>query len=109
MNGGVMDRDEIRKACEAATPGPWEEGDHWVFVMPEVTSASLRDVLKVPAGGNGNANAAFIAGAREWVPALLDENEKLREALRYFARPLHQCGYPTCIHARVRALLAEGE
>jgi hypothetical protein len=94
----VSDRDEIRKACEAATPGPWEydacevratgptmppDVSQWIVTGygPEIYGEGHE-----PGVQNGD-DGHFIAGAREWVPALLAENDELRDALRWTGSP----------------------
>ena len=69
----------IREACENATEGPWsacEDGDDTCAVLDRDrgTFAYLSDEWL--------ADAEFIAGSREWVPALLDECERLRQTVR---------------------------
>jgi hypothetical protein len=88
----MMNKDEIRKACEAATPGPWEydacevratgptmppDVSQWIVTGygPEIYGEGHE-----PGVQNGD-DGHFIAGAREWVPALLAENDELRAAL----------------------------
>lgn len=77
-----------REACEQATEGPWvaERNE-----MDEATVGALSDpdmhgdgCLAV-CGDGGDANAAFIAAAREAMPLLLDVAEavaRMREARR---------------------------
>lgn len=77
---------EIRARAEAATPGPWEheydERDAWrVFGNP----AMLTTVL-TPGIPPRYSDAAFIAHAREDIPFLLAEVERLREGLREIAK-----------------------
>ena len=88
--------DEIRERVEGATPGPWE----WVAEGPGEGNITLRttgrgydDHILTPhvceacekRGARCLAptaeNAAFIAAAREDVPFLLAEVERLRGAL----------------------------
>jgi hypothetical protein len=100
-----LDLDAIRKRCEAATPGPWET---WSVSGGEVKvlcgveertscSRSYRDggheicstdsmdydqdgisVDEDEALAKATADAEFIASARQDVPTLLDEVERLR-------------------------------
>jgi hypothetical protein len=86
---------EIRERCEAATPGPWAaDGDrvfpvgwpavatcHWQFgsVGGPAGHPMLKDHPDWGGGlWNARANADFIAAAREDVPYLLTEVERLR-------------------------------
>ena len=82
-------RAEIRAACAAATPGPWDHDFNGgmrptragaVALVPAVratgrggfTVCVIGADRKRPADGD---NMEFIAGARQWVPALLDALE----------------------------------
>ena len=75
---------EIRERCDKATPGPWsvdeESGDVWV---PSIwRSVAIIEDLDLPLV-NPAADRAFIAAARQDVPDLLAEVERLRkEVLR---------------------------
>ncbi len=61
---------QIRQRCEAATPGPWVEEDGFIL-----TAAGQRMVADfVPF----SANSEFMAAARDDVPYLLAEIERLR-------------------------------
>ena len=68
---------QIRQRCEAATPGPWVEEDGFIL-----TAAGQRMVADfVPF----SANSEFMAAARDDVPYLLAEIERLtaeRDALQ---------------------------
>lgn len=80
-----MDRlSEIRARCEAATPGPWEaktnrhpqcNGEPWGWI----SGATGRITWS---GNLGKTNAAFIAHAREDIPYLLAEVERLQGKLQ---------------------------
>lgn len=90
--------DELRKAAEAATPGPWQQ--HLVDDTT-VTSTTLDVCCTFPDGGRNDdvdfaapveqheANAAYIAAANpkailellDRIAALEAENARLREAL----------------------------
>ena len=75
MTRPPLDLEAIRQRVEAATPGPWELIGGGEFV----TGA---DVLVAPDDGGVTAdNAIFIAHAREDVPALLAEVERLRDGI----------------------------
>jgi hypothetical protein len=60
---------EIRKALEAVTPGPWELGPGCVFVPNEVPS-KRKPICVRP---NDDDNAHLIANAPEWLSYLLTE------------------------------------
>lgn len=72
----------IRLRCEAATPGPWtsyvEGRDHDSgsdFIMTDGDDIEL-------AGGATAADQDFIAHARQDIPRLLDEIERLQTKLQ---------------------------
>ena len=70
---------EMQERCDKATPGPWsvdeESGDVWV---PSIwRSVAIIEDLDLPLV-NPAADRAFIAAARQDVPDLLDEVERLR-------------------------------
>lgn len=69
---------EIRKRCDAATPGPWGSPMNLCWTM---INSKLEDV---PEG-----DEKFIAHARTDVPKLLAEIDQLRQAIQLMAA---QCG-----------------
>ncbi len=76
----------IRKRCEAATPGPWtsfiEGRDHTSgdsSIRRGVEGAWQEDLYL---SGATDADHDFIAHARQDVPLLLDEIERLRNLLK---------------------------
>ena len=82
----------IRAACANATEGPWKavyEHDErqWAYHLASVDSQDVTYYIHDAAqtyqkrDSHVGSNAEFIAGARAWVPALLDEVEGLRAAL----------------------------
>ena len=78
--------EEIKARAEAATPGPWQWREDEPASLVHVTDPRLHpwNVLKAPDWGPTLADAAFIAAAREDVPWLLAEVERLtaeRDAL----------------------------
>lgn len=77
-----IDLDAIKARAEAATPGPWVR--EWAFsthfVVPEAAErVADGNVARLKA--HQRADAEFIAHAREDVPALLAEVERLRREL----------------------------
>ena len=79
---------EIRERAEKATLGPWYVGEKITWM---VRSSAFGNIAHCDLqGGPGNeADAVFIAHAREDIPYLLErletlerENEKLREDMR---------------------------
>jgi hypothetical protein len=122
-----LDRDAIRAACEAATAGPWyqwctpwfdvDEGVNAYSEDPHVghivaeTGPDYADPREqhIPARER-SANAAFIAGARSWVPELLGRLERVEEAvaaLLHTSRPAASWGEHFEAETRLRVLLAE--
>jgi hypothetical protein len=106
-----MTHDELRALCAQATAGPWSVLHHGRRTHANVIRAGGDAGLFIDVGSGlkaeytdpdqCKADARFIAAAREAVPALLDENARLRAALeglvdavateraahgRYFAR-----------------------
>lgn len=71
---------EIRKRCQAATPGPWKasiEGrDHDSGSDVIVTGGNDFEIT-----GASAADYDFIANARQDIPILLDELESLKRLL----------------------------
>jgi predicted secreted protein len=91
----VIDLDAVRRLCDEATPGPWRaepgssgqqaDGRPWpsTYVQPiDGNGVRQGSRFKVPT----EADAAFIAAARELVPQLAAEVERLQaelKAMRY--------------------------
>lgn len=73
---------EIRELTEAATPGPWLTLDDQPSLTRLVRSDDYTLVISLGYVGNRTQNdAEFIAAAREDVPALLAEVDRLRAEL----------------------------
>lgn len=75
---------EIKERCEKATPGPWElvlghedPNDACVHVKGSDNTVCYTQCYDC----NHRADMAFIAHAREDIPYLLDENDRLRREL----------------------------
>lgn len=67
-------RDEWRKLCDAATPGPWGmAASHAGWLIGPDAKGSHRAVVQPAYTGD----AKFIAAAREVVPRLLDRVDDL--------------------------------
>ena len=82
-----IDLDAIIAHADAATPGPWvaittgaQHGDHWYVAADGAAVAATRSD-DVGGAGRRQADAEFIAEAREWVPALVAEVKRLRTRL----------------------------
>jgi hypothetical protein len=84
IGGMTMDREkkiaEIRKALDAATPGPWENVQ--LFYVGVTTEGRFYPVAEC----DDQNNAILIANAPEWLRFLLDELDRLR-AERYSHGP----------------------
>ena len=93
-----MNYDELRRLESQATPGPWAES--WTQDAPDAEtaiwstapglSAEDRAIINAswydgPIVELTKPNAAFIAAARNALPALLDEVARLRAALEIYA------------------------
>lgn len=91
----TIDREELRRLCEAATPGPWTldpcDGE-FGFVRSGIVWTAQNDSAAFSGTdfiqAKTEEDAAFIAAARAAVPALLDALEaaearerRLREAV----------------------------
>jgi hypothetical protein len=101
-------RAEIRKACAAATPGPWVEGVYGVFDSAAEDAAYVADCESSLGPDVAAANRVFIAGARRWVPALLDALEAAeaeRDRLRAES-DLYRHGYQAMRAADISEYLA---
>jgi hypothetical protein len=77
-----------RARCEAATPGPWGQAESvpGALVAAHAPGMNLLGTFTFPDGEeyavvSAKADAAFIAAARQDLPAALDEIEALREDL----------------------------
>lgn len=79
----------IRARCEAATPGPWEPGRQSPYTLRFPIHQSVEARKVNPLGWQRACicrearmgDTAFIAHARQDVPALLAEVERLRGLL----------------------------
>lgn len=80
-----LDVEAIRARCEAATPGPWfaatsNRRKDGIGVVGRLADRGTGKAIAVFAGEprSRNADAEFTAAAREDVPALLAEVERLQ-------------------------------
>jgi hypothetical protein len=75
-----IDLAAIKARCEAATPGPWRNFGDWMIHTEldvekrGIPGDKLVDTVR-------KENAEFIAHAREDVPKLIEENERLRDKI----------------------------
>ncbi len=89
-----VDHEAVRARLNAATPGPWEAGDRWVYTTPIYDDdPRLMNVLGVvdhyaeherveAERKRGQANAELIAHAPADLAALLVENQRLRDTIQ---------------------------
>lgn len=95
----------IRRRASAATPGPWKTGNRFgngvLGSSITVLSGDLPP-LELDPYRNGRNDAAFIAHARQDIPALISAIDQHRDAVDK-VRQLHTdsvAGYcPTCFRA----------
>lgn len=87
-------RAEWRKLAEAATPGPWDRGYNNSGFCAVLAESGFVAEMGVGPGSSSADDAAFIAAARDAVPALLDAFE---EALR-----LLELTYDHCPHGALQ-------
>jgi len=64
--------DEIRRRCEAATPGPWVDMSTRHEVGPIRSAETIAEICRDPELDDREADRDFIAHAREDVPWLLN-------------------------------------
>ena len=76
---GALDLEAIKARAGAATPGPWATGQRGEIYREgdRVTDPTLPDITVVPAMVLVRPDMEFIAAAREDVPALVAEVERL--------------------------------
>lgn len=94
----TTDKKKLRELAGAATPGPWKKEEGHPIVnslhpdkgyMIHAYEADIHYGLAM--GETYNADAAFIAAANpSAVIELLDEVERLREALKYYLQAGHK-------------------
>lgn len=74
----MISLEEIKKALEGVTPGPWYEGDKWVYSHPRsgVSTDGLENVLT---NAEAQKNARYIAAAN---PAAISELISTIESLQ---------------------------
>lgn len=99
----MTDHAELRRAAEAATPGPWSCNRHWAIVggpILEFTNGAAQQQIAMACGQSWmrddelRNNAEFIAANNpKTVLALLDEIDRLKaenDALRKFSAEAYQ-------------------
>ncbi|GIM45942.1 hypothetical protein DNHGIG_14910 [Collibacillus ludicampi] len=108
----------IRERVNRATPGPWsihreDVGDDVVFYVPTMIKSEKRTIVDSDGGliswsepctsEQVEADAEFIAHAREDVPALLNEVERLEEENRRFREALEEISKEDSLYFAVKA------
>ena len=90
MNGDLpivddSELEKIRRRCESATPGPWssyvEGRDHTSGSNFIMTRSGEKRGPDIELSGATDADQDFIANARQDVPKLLEEIERLKKKL----------------------------
>lgn len=76
------DLNAIEAAANAATPGPWHVYQKWRIEVWDKDNYQIADIgyigdVDEQAQEVMESDAAFIAGSREWVPALVAEERQL--------------------------------
>lgn len=96
---------ELRELEKKATPGPWQHGGTGTIVsMTGDSVAGTDSEVTAPDGDwftDGDADAKFIAAARNALPQLLDTLDAalaVVEAARKFKRPFDR-GFPNSLDA----------
>ena len=82
-----LDLAAIRQRVEKATEGPWNTGFDYekndpIVLAPGYIEHTIDYTLTEGGLEHGKADAEFIAHAREDIPALLDEIDRLNAAIR---------------------------
>lgn len=103
-----MDYDNLRQLADAATPGPWKLGEPQWRRGPWPGTPSYKQPVTHPHGTVCNTyrgvwvdvnkglvctddpDGAFIAAAREAVPALLDDRDRLAAEVVALREAIHQ-------------------
>jgi hypothetical protein len=85
INKSQRDFAKDRAICEAATPGPWMNDNLSNSLIWGPKGPGFELISKVNHGLLWRDNARFIAEARTGWPAALDEIERLRAVLEWYA------------------------
>jgi hypothetical protein len=97
--------DEIRALIDAATPGPWEMQPGGIILGPPRNRESLAAWVVQLVDLIHDADAEFIAAARDLVPALLERAQRAEARLAAVEAALLQGGQTPAIRAQ-QALFA---
>ena len=109
----MMDLEKLKALADAATPGPWrvrQDGSASWLCQPDQSGLELKDsAIRLPMKRShddrerNRLDALFIAAAREAVPALIAEVERLRVES---ARLTRLAGHARNVWAAVGEVLA---
>lgn len=101
----MLDLEAIKAGCEAATPGPWvNTGGRF----PKINGGPIGGCDVATLFFADGADAAFIAAAREDVPALVAEVERLRDVILAASRAVTGLELEAAI-VKAQAVAAERE
>lgn len=109
---------EIRERAEAATEGPWAADGAEIYRAPNGIiriSQWVGETLDIDDRGRSNRDAEFVAHAREDVPALLAEIDRLRAEIEQrklnveLANARHRIAFDRASRQRVARKRAEAE
>ena len=84
----IINLDALKALDQAATPGPWTAGGPYVR-RHEVVVAQRLPFVELTSDTEGEANATLIAAARNALPELVAEVERLRAELAETKVTLH--------------------
>lgn len=85
-----MTLEELKKLCDEATPGPWEQGPiRLIYSRDPVGMSSGEWIAEVA----DNHDASFIAVARSMLPKLIAVAQAARSVLSEDGVKEHLCAY----------------
>lgn len=89
MSAPLVDLAEVEQRVNAATPGPWWNDGHEIYVGEDgipAASTWIGETCSVELPDYGDANGTFIAHARQDVPALVAEVRRLKARVEELER-----------------------
>lgn len=97
---------EIRRRCEKATPGPWDDKEELAIrggePRREIVWCYPPDLERWEEAATELADSEFIAAARNDVPWLLEQVDRLRGEVEEWAK-MNNSVSAACIQARKEA------
>lgn len=111
----TIDLDKLKALAEAATPGPWaictapDTNNRQAVCDHNFEYIARTDTYSIHPDESCEANAAFIAAARNAVPELVDEVERLRDRLRAVEAQNDALGNANEAHVQRNAAIARVE